>query len=223
MIQCFPGTYLGKAGEAQGWWPWRCSCPRLWCPPHGRLGAWSWRAQVINMKGNQRPVVICSSHSHHGAFQDLHNNEQHLAGRHYVHGKLGDKFHGHGNQSEDHANNNDHHPLIVQNITEHILENQDNLEKDNLLTMLTPKHQSTEDTKVVVAGQKIVNQDQKIVNQSQDAEKEKTAQKEKKDKSDNYQVKVETETKSEMDSKSNLQKEQILETIGEEYYLYDDH
>ena len=174
-------------------------------------------------EGNQRPVVISSSHSHHGAFQDLHNNEQHLAGRNYVHGSLGDKFHGHGNQSEDHSNNNDHHPLIVQNITEHILENQDNLEKDNLLT---PKHQSTEDTRVVVAGQqdqKIVEQDQKIVNQSEEAEKEKTAQKKKKDKSDNYQVKVETETKSEMDSKSNLQKEQILETIGEEYYLYDDH
>ena len=103
------------------------------------------------------------------------------------------------------------------------MENQDNLEKDNLLT---PKHQSTEDTRVVVADNKyhkIADQDQKFVNQSQDAEKEKTAQKEEKDKSDNYQVKVETETRSDKDSKSHLQKEHILETIGEEYYLYDDH
>ena len=44
------------------------------------------------------------------------------------------------------------------------------------------------------------------------------------DKQDNHQrVEIKTVNESDTDSKSNVPKEQLLETIGEEYYLYDDH
>ena len=72
------------------------------------------------------------------------------------------------------------------------------------------------DKESIVDGHSIVNQDEQKENDA-----EKTVHDKKQDglKTDKFK----TETESFEDSKSNVQKEQILETIGEEYYLYDDH
>ena len=107
--------------------------------------------------------------------------------------------------------------------------------EDDLVTILTPKHTSEEVTKSIVDGQTFVNQDEQkeedkseevnIVNQDEqkdDTFEENPVNDDKEDKSDDHlRVKVATETESDIDSKSNVQKEQDLETIGEEYYLYD--
>ena len=107
---------------------------------------------------------------------------------------------------------------MVQNTSQHFeASGQNLLNKGDLLTILTTKHhESFEDKESIVNGHSIVNQDEQKENDTEKAVHEK--------KQDGLITdKFKTETESFEDSKSNVQKEQILETIGEEYYLYDDH
>ena len=104
-----------------------------------------------------------------------------------------------------------------------------------MVTILRPRHQGIEVTENIADGQTYVNQEEQkeedkseevnIVNQDEqkdDTFEETPVHEDKEDKSDDHlRVKVATKTESDIDSKSNVQKEQDLETIGEEYYLYD--
>ena len=155
-------------------------------------------------------------------------------------GKLDDQFpalKSQDNQSAKNERKNYNDPHGVENVSWHSVEGQHLLGEDDLVTILRPKNQSLEVAENVTGAQNFVNQDEqkeenifekvKIFNQDgeeEDTFEEKTVDEEKEDKSDNHlRVKVTTKTESDEDSKFNVPKEQILETIGEEYYLYDDH
>ena len=94
----------------------------------------------------------------------------------------------------------------VQSVSQHSVEAQNYL----LKILRTNHHESFEDE------EQIVHKDEE--------EEEDTEKRVDEDEQDNPQrVEVKTVNESDTDSKSNVPKEQLLETIGEEYYLYDDH
>ena len=94
----------------------------------------------------------------------------------------------------------------VQSVSQHPVET-----RNDLLKILTTNHHDSFKDK------------ENIVSQEEE-EKEDTERRVHEEKHvDHQRVKVKTENESDTDSKSNVPKEQLLETIGEEYYLYDDH
>ena len=177
---------------------------------------------------NLQLFVVCIKifHSHHGAFGGQHNIKQHHGGHHHVHSKLDDQFPALKSQSEENERKSYNDPHGVKNESWHSAEGQHLLGEDDLVTILRPKNQSLEVAENVTGAQNLVNQDEQKEEDKfeEDTFEEKTVDAEKEDKSDNHlRVKVTTKTESDEDSKFNVPKEQILETIGEEYYLYDDH
>ena len=155
-----------------------------------------------------------------------------------MHSRLDDQFpalKSQDNQSVEERTQN--HPNGVQNVSWHSLEDQKLSGEDYLVTILRPKDQNSDVTEKIVEGQNIINQDKhkqenafeevNSVNQNKEEEnkfEEETVHENGYDKSDSHlKVNVSTKTESDIDSKNNVQKAEILETIGEEYYLYDDH
>ena len=144
--------------------------------------------------------------------------DQHQAGiKHSVQSKVDDQHQSLFSALKPRDNQSvksDHQPHghAVQSVSQHSVEAQ-----HDLLTLLTTnQHDYFEDKEHIVNGDSIVKQDEE--------EEEVTEKRVDEDKEDNHQrVKVKTVNESETDSKSNFPKEQLPETIGEEYYLYDDH
>jgi len=173
-------------------------------------------------------------HSNHGVFRGLHNIEQNQAGQHHVYSKLDDQFpalRSQDNQSAENGKRIYNYTPAVQNVSWHSVEDQYLSGEDDLVTMLTPKHTTEEVTKSFVDEQTFVNQDEQkeedkseevnIVKQNEqkdDTFEENPVHEDKEDNSDDHlRVKVATKTESDID----VLNEQVLETIGEEYYLYD--
>ena len=102
-----------------------------------------------------------------------------------------------------------HHGTPVQSVSQHSVE-----AENSLLTILTKNHsESIEDEEDIVNRQSIDRQD--------DEDEEDTERGVNEDEEKDGQHRVKTTNESDLDSF--LQKDQLLETIGEEYYLYDDH
>ena len=148
-------------------------------------------------------------HRHHGVFGDPQFIDQHQAGiLNSLQSNLDIKE---MNQSlfkprKNHSvkSYDQHHGTPVQSESQH----------SDLLTILsTNPNESFENEEDVINGQRNANQDDE---NEEDTDRE--------DKQEKPQiVKVKTINESDLDSKSSAQKDQLLETIGEEYYLYDDH
>ena len=155
-------------------------------------------------------IFLFSFHSHHGVFGDLDNIEHHQAGiKHSVQSKLDDQM----NQSllsalkpRNNQSVKSYNQHTVQSVSQHSVEAQNHL----LKILTTNHHKSFEDE------HQIVHKDEE--------EEEDTEKRVGEDEQVNHQrVNVKTVNESDTDSKSNVPKEQLLETIGEEYYLYDGH
>ena len=133
-------------------------------------------------------------HSHHGVFGDLDNIEHHQAGiKHSVQSKLDEQM----NQSLLSAlkpRNNQSVKSYAQ--PQSVSRHSVEAQNDLLKILTTNHHESFEET------DKRVDEDKQVNHQ---------------------RVEIKTVNESDTDSTSNVPKEQLLETIGEEYYLYDDH